>query len=83
MKEFSLCDIVVVTTDHPIGIQSIKTKGDVGMIVEVGLTGPHKCYRVQNSARGQKEGFFYAGDEIRKATASDIAQEFKRLMLGN
>ena len=83
MTEFSLCDIVVVTAEHPIGVHTANTKGEVGMIVEIGLTGPQKCYRVQNSARGRREGFFYTAYELRKATATDIANEFKRLMLGN
>lgn len=83
MTEFQLCDIVVVTAEHPIGVHVAKTRGDIGMIAEIGLSGPQKCYRVQNNSRFRTEGFFYAPDEIRKATKQEIEDELKRLMLGN
>lgn len=83
MNSFELCDIVIVTAEHPIGLGSRTTKGEIGMITEVCDYRGVRCYKVQNASRNRQVGIFYAADELRKATGKEIVEEFQRLMLGN
>lgn len=80
MKDFNLCDIVVVTADHPIG-SKVQTRGEIGVIAEIVNIGTSRCYRVQNASRSRQEEFFYPPYELRRATDLEMKEELIRLML--
>lgn len=75
---YRIGNIVIVMTDHPSGVGSVKTEGEIGVITEVQEdTDTEFMYLVTT----RFSNFYYSENEIRLATENERNHELTKLIL--